>query len=552
MKKSKILAAVLLLAMFSSVFGLATTGTTVQIGSSVADIPNTTFTPDATGLGAPLGDNGTWVADVTSSPITFDSDYSDWAALPNYAIYGGINVSLAYDATYVYALISWKDTTNDIDVGRWNKTGNVNANYGEWAFLDGADDVLQIGFSEFANGTNADVMIWTASNRTQAGYMFECNATGHADGGALPYLMNTNTTGTFVDAQPAFINDGMTTPTPADPKTIANGTKVDAWHDTDTITPTGSQTDTEILVDWNTTMEDHYFAQIRRQLNTGQTDDYVIDFTGDMYFWLGGANGDDTFDMMIPMQSYLCCLTNEEAKLTFTDIAADPVTEALVITGGMYDDYLGFDLYVELSGWADTYGPGTAFDITVNEATGNYSFLFFFDEFDMPLGEHTVFVTLDPLYGAAIELNQTIEIDDIKAPNIEGIVDLQDRYADGIPLDEDYAVITVGLSDDYCANDDIAAYLYSYQGNDVALKTDMVQFSPGSTTFVANLTVDHTPGVVNNYTYFIQAWDTNLNKVTSDRYWVLAVSAAPTPAFGIIAGLFGLAGAAFIVKKLKK
>ncbi|MHA1155934.1 MAG: PGF-CTERM sorting domain-containing protein, partial [Candidatus Heimdallarchaeota archaeon] len=47
-------------------------------------------------------------------------------------------------------------------------------------------------------------------------------------------------------------------------------------------------------------------------------------------------------------------------------------------------------------------------------------------------------------------------------------------------------------------------------------------------------------------------WDTNLNKVTSEYFWFLAASQAPTPAFGIIAGLFGLAASVFIIKRIKK
>ena len=382
--------------------------------------------------------------------------------------------------------------------------------------------------------------------------MFEGNST-KLDAGTLPFNMNTNETLTFVDAQPVY-EDDFSTLLDTNPKNIANGTKVDAWHDVDgTYVPTGSQTDTEIVIDWNETMEDGYFAEIRRELDTGNADDIVLDFANDeLWFYLGAANGDDTFDMFIDVEEYLVCLTNEAPGLTFTAITADPVTESLVITGGVYDDYAGYALVVEMTGWEDTYGAGAYDLITVNEATGNYSYLFVFNEDDMPLGENTIFVTLYPLYDAPIQLNQTIEIDDIKAPVIQGIVDVGANYPNGVPLDAEYVTVTVGLSDDYAFVDDIAANLYSYKGNDVALQTDMVQFSSGGNTFNANITIEHTPGVVNNYTYFIQAWDTNLNKVTSDHYWFLVASEAPTPAFGIIAGLFGLAASVFIIKKFKK
>lgn len=554
MKKSKILAAVMLLAMFSSLFGIASVTTPAQYGSSEAPV-NTPGEKSFSNNRA-LGENGTWVADVTAFSGGFDyTDLNDWDTLPNFAVYGGINVSIAFDGTYVYLLVNWKDTTNDSTVGQWNKTGNVNANYGAWDFLDGADDVLQVGFSTQADGSDADVMVWTYSNRTYSGYMYECDATGAPDTGNLPFLMNTNETLTFDDAQPAYEDDDMTTPLPADPTTIPNGTKVDAWHDIeDGYTPTGSQTDTEIIIDWNTTKEDHYFAWVRRELDTGQGDDLVLDFTtGDTYFWLGGANADDTYDMLIPMSSYLTCLTNDPAELTFDeDDIPRLVTESLLVTGTVWDDYAGWSLIIWMDGWEDTYGAGAYDFVSVNEATGDWSYLFLFDEWDMPLGEQTIYVQLVPLYDNAILLDNTTDIDDVEAPTIQGTVDVRSRYPDGVPVDEDYVTVTVGLQDDYASVNDVTAYLYSWKDNDVALRTQMEHFVADSTTFSANITITHTEGVTHNYTYFIEAWDTNLNKATSAKFWFLSQSIAPTPAFGIIAGLFGLAAAAFIIKKAKK
>ncbi len=548
MKRSKILAAVLLLAMFSSLFAVGTVTLPAQTGSASAPTESELFTPDV--MGDPMGDKGILAEDATAYTLVADGDLAEWEGL-SFEVFGGVNVSLVYDATYVYVALQWKDSTEDVTVGQWNKTGMINAALVDWQFVDGADDVIQIGFSTgpYANN-DSDMMIWTTSPRTNAGFAFECNATGDVDAGTNPYVMNTNkTTDTFVDAKPLYESDLSTLI--SDEFALANGTMYDAWLNSTTVAA-GGQTDTVVSSDWNNTLMDYYTVEMIRLLDTGDADDFILDFADDLIFYVGSANQDDTFDMLISTMALNVALTNDAAALTFTTIVGDPVNEALVITGGVFDDFVGYDLIVEMDGWDDTYGAGQYFNVGVNEATGNYSFLFFFDEWDMPLGEQTIFVTLYPKYEAPIQLNQTIEIDDTKAPNIEGIVDLVDRYPDGVPLDEDYVVVTIGLADDYCVVDDITACLFSYVGDGTNLKIDMVQFAPGSTTFIANITIDHAIGVVNNYTYFVQAWDTSLNKVTSDYYWFLAASVAPIPAFGIIAGLFGLAASVFIIKKVKK
>lgn len=465
-------------------------------------------------IGDPMGDKGIWAVDASLNTIIGDGDLADWDGLA-FGIFNGINISLAYDTTSVYIALQWKDTTNDISVGQWNKSGMINPSLVNWTFVDGADDAIQIGFTQ---GVSTDIMIWTTSARTNDDLAFECNATGIGDGGTLPYIMNTNETSTFVDAKPILQNDFLTPI--ANEVTDANGTMYHAWYNT-TTTATHGQANTAVSADWNTTLKDHYTVEMIRLLDTTDSDDFILDFSEALSFEVGVANKDSTFDMHIPTTSLKVSTTNEAADLTFTEIATNPVFEAFVITGCVFDDFIGYNLTISMDGWVDTYGTigmPTSYPITVNEVTGNYSFLFFFDEWDMPLGEQTIFVTLYPKYDAPIQLNQTIEIDDIKSPNIEGIVNLQDRYPNGVPLDEDYVVITVGLTDDYCVVDDIVAYLYHYVGDDVALKTDMVQFAPGSSTFVANISIEHAFGEVNKYTYFVQAWDANLNKVTSNYY----------------------------------
>lgn len=542
MNKSKILAAVMLLAMFSSIFSVATYVTPAQVFASSASAQESSFVyPDYTPV--PLGEKGIWAAGIADSVITADGDLADWEDIP-FGIINGINVSLAYDSSYVYIALQWKDTASDIAMGKWNKTGMITDTLVDWQFVDGADDVLLVGFDD---DTDVDIMVWTASNRTQGDYMFECDDEGTADGGTLPFEMNTNETDTFVDAKPLYDDDWVAI---ADETTLANGTMYKAWHDVDTITPTGSQTNTEVYWDWNTTMEHYYTMEIVRDLDTGETDDLVIDFSSPLYFYLGGADGDDTYDMLIDYEVLEVSLTNDDAELTF-DTLEDTITESLLITGTVYDDYEGWDLIVECSGWEDTYGPGSFDYVSVNTATGNWSYLFIFNENDMPLGEMTITVSFMTRYNGTLVASQDTYFDDVNAPTIQGIVDVASRYPDGVPADEDYVVVTVGLDDDYCINDDITALLYSYKGNDVALSTPMVQFSSGSTTFIANITVLHEAAPV-NYTYFIQAWDTNLNKATSAHFVFTSATSVATPGFGIIIGVFGLAAAAFIVKKAKK
>ncbi len=545
MKKSKILAAVLLLAMFSSVFTVGTVTLPAQTGSASAPVTESEiFTPDA--MGDPMGNKGILADNATGHSFTADGDLADWVGM-SFEMFGGVNVSLAFDATNVYIALQWKDTTYDVSVGQWNKTGMLNDTLVDWQFVNGADDVVQVGFSQ---GAYTDLMVWTTSTRTNDVYAFECNASGQADLGVLPYLMNTNVTGTFDGAKPTLQNDFATPIT--NEVTDANGTMYHAWYNTTTPSTLG-QTDTDVSADWNSTLMDHYTVEMTRALDTGDATDFALNFSEAMTFHVGAASQDNTYDMLISTSSYSVALTNDAAALTFTTITGAVQNDALVITGGVFDDFSDYTLTIQLTGWADTYGPGAWFAPDVNAVTGNYSFLFFFDEWDMPLGTHTIFVTLYTMYEAPIQLNQTIVIDDTKAPTIQGIVDMQERYPTGVPLDEDYVIVTVGLDDDYCHNNDISAFLYSWVDDNVANPTDMVQFAPGSTTFTANITILHTVGVVSNYTFFIQVWDTNYNKFTTQHYWFLDGNPTETvPAFGIIAGLFGLAASAFIIKKIKK
>ena len=561
MKKSKILGAVLLLAMFSSVFTIGVVTNPAQIitasnpESPIADVSDEVYT------GTPLGNKGIYAWNLTEDAValTMDGDLDDWATIRN-DTFSGVLVAIAFSDTDVYIALMWQDATFSDEVGYWNKTGDMNQTENPgmayWDYLAGAADMLNMGFT---NGTHSDTWIWSAANIVDDEYMLEVNGTGHLDTGTEPFFANSNETDPWDwvtgaafagENRPVYEND-TTTLLPGDETDVINGSKYIGWYNDDVYaTPTASLTDVEYYYTYNASGKEYYTMEVTRKLDTGRADDWVINMSA-CYFFLGVDNAHSTAGLFVDTNMYKIAHDNDVATVELNPIVS-PVTESLLITGTVWDDYAGLELYVTMDGWDDTYGPGTYYDASITYATGNWSFLFIFDEYDMPLGDMEIFVYMDPKYEDITVLNHTLSIDDIKPPQIGGIVDIEERFPAGVPLEEETVTVTVGLSDDYCFVDDITAYLYSYKGTDVALKTDMVQFSSGGSTFTGNITVEHVPGEDVNYTYFIQAWDTNLNKVESARYTFLSLSAAKTPGFGIIIGVFGLAAAAFIIKKAKK
>ncbi|MHA1213556.1 MAG: hypothetical protein ACTSSH_13995, partial [Candidatus Heimdallarchaeota archaeon] len=263
----------------------------------------------------------------------------------------------------------------------------------------------------FSDGTDTDLWTWTASVKTDQSVAFE-----HDDTSNLSFATNFGDNETL----PGFDN----TQTPiGDYFAIANGTQYDyVFADT----PTGSQTNVDLLVDYTAGV---YTIEMRRLLDTTEADDIVLDFSSltDMSFFIGKANKDDGVDMVISTSEYTLSTGNIASELTF-DTIVSPVTESLLIKGTAYDDYLNYDFTVEMTGWDDTYGPGSYDFITVDPITGNWSYLFFYQDMDMPLGEHNVTVIFKAKYDAPIEMYQTIEIDDIVAPQILGLVDMGARY----------------------------------------------------------------------------------------------------------------------------
>jgi hypothetical protein len=555
MKKSKILAAVLLLAMFSSVL------TVVKFSSPVSGSSETPATPVVSpeALGDPLGTKGVWLNDVTGL-ITVDGALGDWATVPH-AMCNGVDTYVGNDSTYAYVAVAWVDSSKfDGKVSEWNKTGATldNVTNGAWVEYDGADDMVSVGFS---NGTYTDMWTWAYSIRGDGSYAYETDGTGKADGGALPFVRNIDVAEAAQGwDQPETDNSSVAIPSHV---ALPNGTSYIGWFDN---VPGGSQTNVDIAYTYNTSGDDRYIVEFRRLLDTGsQVDDIKLDLndlTG-MTFFVGRANKQSFIDMDVSVAGYAIADDNVAAEFTW-DIFASPVTEALLITGKVWDDYVNPWINIQLSGWLDTYGDvwGTA---DVNTFTGDWSYLFYYDEDDMPLGDYTVNISFVPKYDPQNDTYQNITIVDDEAPKIVGLVNLNTQYPNGVPNGTDYVPVTVGVSDNYAYwvgglagysdTDLLTVYLYSYAEDEIALMTPMVQFSSGGATFSANLTLPSiAAGTTYNYTYFVEVFDPSNNKVTSVHYWFIhgEIIVVPTPGFGILAGLFGLAGAAFIIYKKRK
>jgi hypothetical protein len=556
MKKNKLLAVAMLLVVFSSAFAFGMIMTHKQATATVTtpsvDSSSPVINPEA--IGDPMGNYGI-LAQETATVFTADGNLTDWVTegIAGEMIAGAM-VYLAYDDNNVYVGLEVTDATNDITVAQWNKTGmHENGVDAIWELVDGEDDVFSVGFSNVTTDVVGDkvadftdLWTWTASNRTNDDYAFETDAAGTADAGTLPYEMNTNGTDLSGNVKPLY---DETWSAIGDYAAIPNGTMYNAWHDVQT-TPTGSQTDVAVG-----TMYDagSYKIEMVRALDTGNDDDFAIDFTEELMFHIGVANKNPAIEMSITVSNYFVGTTNAAADLSVDAVDATQ-SEALLVQGDVYDDYIGYDFYLEDDMWA----AGTKGYPSVNDATGEWSYLFLYDQTNMPLGDHTVTVTFDPLYEDPLTETFNFTVVDEEAPSIEGMVDVASRYENGtVPVGEDVITVTVGLADNYFPTSSISAQLYHFKEDDVALAKPMVQFDPWSKTFTANFTIVHSDkGIFHNYTYYVTAWDSELNKATSERYTFISQPSVytteetvTTPGFGIIAGLFGVAAVAVFIKK---
>ena len=186
-------------------------------------------------------------------------------------------------------------------------------------------------------------MTWSALRSTNG--IYEHNGT-YSDSGNLPFIWNRDVN----NIKPLYDNDSL----PIDEATLPNGSYIKYWLDD---TPTNSQADTSVGATWNNTGNNMYVLEFSRKLNTTNSDDIVLDFINDeLYFLVGVEDNNDVLSLNGTfLDSYLLCGTNEAPSLTFDII--DPlnptqaiVEEALLITGTVYDDFLGWELIVYLSG----------------------------------------------------------------------------------------------------------------------------------------------------------------------------------------------------------
>ncbi len=546
MKKSKILAAVMLLAMFSSVFAVAITyGPTSGHSTTISDTELLDPKADATEWGT----KGIWMYDnTTGAAKVLDGDLADWAGTPHYN-FNGVDTYLCFTGTHVYVAVQWVDSTDDDNtLSYWNKTGNMddNVTHAVWEQLDGADDMLTVGFSD---GTDSDYWVWADSIRGDATYAYEMDKKGVADSGDTPFIRNIDLAAELKGwLQPETDNFSVAI---ANHAAVANATVYDGWWDQSP--PTGSQTDVAFAHTYNVSGNDMHIIEFGRLLDTGETDDIVFDFTTltGWSFCVGSADADDGLDMLIDVECYVLSGDNDETAVFTWDTITNPVTESLLVAGTAFDDYLASELLINLE------LEGTWYQADVNLISGDWSLLYQFNEYEMPLGDQTINVTFAPKYEAPFIQYQNLSIQDILAPQIIGIVDLSERYPTGVDNDTDFVTVTVGVKDDYTQVDDLSVLLYYYKDDDIAKQVQMIQFSSGGTTYDGNITLTgaYDSNATNNYTYFVQVFDGANNKITSDYYWFILgeYTTAKTPGFGIILGIFGLAGASFIIyKKFKK
>ncbi|NHJ85501.1 MAG: hypothetical protein FK734_08565 [Asgard group archaeon] len=484
--------------------------------SSAGKIINENNVAQINDLGDPLGNKGILAIDIDAigATITLDGNLTDWENV-SCEVFNGITTYLAFDSNYVYVAAQWEDHSFDDIGGKWNKTGMFDADDAIWDLVDGSDDVISVGFGE---GLDSDIWVWTTSNRTMDNYAYETDLEENPDTGTMPFILNSNDTTVFGNAKPLY--DNYLTPL-TDYAAIPIFSTYNIYIAS---TASGSQTDVNVATDWNQTKTNYYTVEFKRALNTGNGDDIALDFTSDdIYFYAGIKNKDAAIEMSITVDSFLISTTNEAAQFIMNSVNEN-IYDALLISGQVYDDFIyqgDYRIEIRLSGWDDTYGPNSYNLADINHFTGQWSYIFYYDEFDMPLGYSNLSVIFYPRYEEPIMFNQTINIQDIDPPNILGIVNINDQYPDGVPYETDTITITVGVNDNYDISDNLYVELYFYHDDSVAMSLHMFQYIAGGLTFTVNMPVLHDENDWFNYTYWVQVWDTSLNKASSVKYWFI-------------------------------
>ncbi len=476
-------------------------------------------------LGDPIGDSEIF-AQFTNTEFILDGNLSDWEQEGiKSELLSNVNVYLAYDSNYVYIGLTWADSTFSDSVFTWNKTGMIDEDDADWEIIDGEDDIVSMGFAHSDNISKGDFWTWTASNRTHNGYVFEHDYGRNPDTGLTPYLINTNTTeNIYWNAKPVYYNNW--TPI-TNYSAIPNFTTIDGWYNEGLITPSASQAD--VSMNW-TYSNEQYIMEFKRPLNTSKTDDCALDFVSDeltFYLEISGSFHTVSYNSF-NFNSFKITITNNPAELTF-DTMPSEISLSLLITGEVYDDFGNIKVRIECSGWNDTYGPNSYDYASIDLITGSWSFLFFYDNRNMPIGTNNITITLNPMYEDPIILWQLIDIEDTYPPHIYGVTNITDWYPKGIPLNIDKVTITIGIDDTYCDTDDLKAYLYYYKGDDVLSMVEMTQFSILGRTFSGNFSVEHDIEIDYLYFYYVEVFDVYMNKVTTTKLNFTSIAGIYTP-----------------------
>lgn len=318
----------------------------------------------------------------------------------------------------------------------------------------------------------------------------------------------------YNDRRPIWDNDQN--PIPPD-NTLPIYTEIVAWFDSNQ-EPNESQNDFQIAIDHNNYREYYYTAEIVRALNTSHNDDIAINLTKPLKFLFGEDSY--SFDLLYGYNEYDVYFTNELAELSFDAIEdANPeedgiqISNSFVITGMIYDDFRYYQLRVTNSLWGDVYRS-----ISVNQITGEWQYLLLFNKNTLPLGESVITVTLYPAFEDPISMNQTIFVEDNDPPLIQGVVDIAERYPEGVPADERSVEISIGIIDNYDSADDITPYLYYYKEGDVTLSVEMQPITSSSRLFITSIPIFHGMENTYEYSYFIEVFDASMNKVTTEKY----------------------------------
>lgn len=459
-----------------------------------------------------VGSKDIMIINITDShTITPDGNLSDWIGLPFYEYdpyyyysFTDMNISLAYDEEYVYVALQWQDSTLSNDsIGYYTKTGMLNSSHATWGFNYGADDLVTI---RFYNGTHNDQGVWTASNRTDESHAYEIDDNYDPDEGILPFDLNSVTGRIgYQDDTPIFDN----THTPiADYTSIPIGTNISMYYPQ---TPTLSQTDYEIGWNWNESMLNGYSMEIKRKLDTNNSDDNILDYSLEGHrLDIGVVNQYNTIDMYCETMRLDIGITNQLANFTFENLLT-PVTGDLFLKGVVEDDYDIRNVEIRLSGWNNTFGPNYYIPARIWDNDGKWETLLSYNYNELPLGVQNVTVKITPKYEDPIILWQIIEVQDNLPPAISGVIDINSKYPYGVPASENNITIVVGVYDNYGLINLTVILYYStnFGTNDEVV---MEPFTDFGTTFNAeiplpdvNVTIEEP--VYYNYTFFIMAKD---------------------------------------------